>query len=46
MFWRFGYQPASALDNLLGKEGVTLDELFEEEDLLQECKSHNSKLIE
>ncbi|KAI8616148.1 SIT4 phosphatase-associated protein-domain-containing protein [Chytriomyces sp. MP71] len=46
MFWRFGFHPASNVDALLEKEGVTLEELFEEEELLQECKSHNSKLIE
>ncbi|KAJ3083526.1 hypothetical protein HDU99_008901 [Rhizoclosmatium hyalinum] len=46
MFWRFGFSPASNVDALLEKEGVTLEELFEEEELLQECKSHNSKLIE
>ncbi|KAI9337958.1 SIT4 phosphatase-associated protein-domain-containing protein [Obelidium mucronatum] len=46
MFWRFGYNPSSNLDALLEKEGVTLEELFDEEELLQECKSHNSKLIE
>ncbi|KAJ3069576.1 hypothetical protein HDU98_007368 [Podochytrium sp. JEL0797] len=46
MFWRFGYHPASTMDALLDKDGVTLDELFEEEELLQECKSHNSKLVE
>jgi serine/threonine-protein phosphatase 6 regulatory subunit 3 len=46
MFWRFGFQPASAIDGLLEKEGITLDEVMEEEDLLQECKSHNIKLIE
>ncbi|KAI8838048.1 SIT4 phosphatase-associated protein-domain-containing protein [Chytriomyces cf. hyalinus JEL632] len=46
MFWRFGFHPASNVDALLEKEGVTLEELFEEDELLQECKSHNSKLIE
>ncbi|KAJ3072850.1 hypothetical protein HDU98_002773 [Podochytrium sp. JEL0797] len=46
MFWRFGFHPASNVDALLEKEGVTLEELLEEEELLQECKSHNSKLIE
>ncbi|KAJ3056073.1 hypothetical protein HK097_008201 [Rhizophlyctis rosea] len=46
MFWRFGFTSASAIDGLLDKEGVTLEELFEEEELLQECKAHNAKLIE
>lgn len=46
MFWRFGFHPASAIDSLLEKETVTLEELFEEEELLQECKAHNTKLVE
>ncbi|KAJ3116164.1 hypothetical protein HDU96_010273 [Phlyctochytrium bullatum] len=46
MFWRFGFHSASAIDALLDKENLTLEELFEEEELLQECKSHNAKLIE
>ncbi|KAI9205622.1 SIT4 phosphatase-associated protein-domain-containing protein [Polychytrium aggregatum] len=47
MFWRFGFHnAASAIDTLLEKEGVTLDELMEEEELLQECKAHNTKLID
>ncbi|KAI8814145.1 SIT4 phosphatase-associated protein-domain-containing protein [Cladochytrium replicatum] len=46
MFWRFGFHTASAIDGLLDKEGVTLEDLFEEEELLQECKSHNTKLVE
>ncbi|KAJ3059862.1 hypothetical protein HK102_009788, partial [Quaeritorhiza haematococci] len=46
MFWRFGFHTASPIDGLLEKEGVTLEELFEEEELLQECKSHNAKLVD
>ncbi|RKP09045.1 SIT4 phosphatase-associated protein-domain-containing protein [Thamnocephalis sphaerospora] len=46
MFWRFGFNPVSAVDQLLEKEDVTLEELMDEEDLLQECKSHNVRLIE
>ncbi|KAJ3195874.1 hypothetical protein HK101_010784 [Irineochytrium annulatum] len=42
----FGYHSASAIDALLDKEGLTLDELIEEEELLQECKAHNAKLVE
>ncbi|KAJ3416749.1 hypothetical protein HDV05_000123 [Chytridiales sp. JEL 0842] len=36
MFWRFGIQSNSSIDALLEKENVTLDELFEDEDLLQD----------
>ncbi|KAJ3416750.1 hypothetical protein HDV05_000124 [Chytridiales sp. JEL 0842] len=46
MYWRFAFQQGSAIDTILEKETVTLDEILEEEDLLQECKSHNAKLIE
>ncbi|KAG0756590.1 hypothetical protein G6F29_011303 [Rhizopus arrhizus] len=45
MFWRFGFNN-SALDSLLDKADVTLEEVLEEEDLLQEAKSSNPKLIE
>jgi SIT4-associating protein SAP185/190 len=47
MFWRFGgYANISAIDTLLEKEGVTLEELLDENDLIQELKQHNTKLIE
>ncbi|KAJ3289499.1 hypothetical protein HK104_007414 [Borealophlyctis nickersoniae] len=46
MFWRFGFTSATAIDGLLEKEGLTLDELLDEEELLQECKAHNARLIE
>ncbi|CAG8442666.1 6534_t:CDS:10 [Ambispora leptoticha] len=45
MFWRFGLNP-SAIDGLLDKEDLTLQELLEEDDLLQECKTQNNKLID
>ena len=46
MFWRFGFHSQSALDVLLDKDNVTLNEVLEEEDVLQECKSPNRKLID
>ncbi|KAJ3023801.1 hypothetical protein HKX48_000935 [Thoreauomyces humboldtii] len=46
MFWRFGFHSASAVDGLLEKEGVTLEEILEEDEMLQECKAHNTKLVE
>jgi hypothetical protein len=45
MFWRFGFNN-STLDTLLDKEDVTLEEVMEEEDLLQEAKSLNTKLVQ
>ncbi len=47
MFWRFGgYPTVSAIDTLLEKPEVTLEELLNESDLIQELKQHNTKLIE
>ncbi|KAI9007011.1 SIT4 phosphatase-associated protein-domain-containing protein [Phycomyces nitens] len=46
MFWRFGFHNPSAIDTLLDREDITLEDLMDEEDLLQEAKSHNQKLIE
>ncbi|XP_065065756.1 serine/threonine-protein phosphatase 6 regulatory subunit 3-like isoform X2 [Rhopilema esculentum] len=45
MFWKF-HLGSSGLDTLLAKEDVTLKEVLDEEDVLQECKTQNSKLIE
>ncbi|KAL7747225.1 sporulation-induced protein [Sorochytrium milnesiophthora] len=44
MFWRFGFQTASAIDGLLDKSDLTLEELLDEVELLQECKTKNQKL--
>ncbi|KAA8575168.1 hypothetical protein EYC84_004369 [Monilinia fructicola] len=47
MFWRFGgYANISTIDSILDKENVTLEELLDESDLIQELKQHNTKLIE
>ncbi|KAI8377499.1 SIT4 phosphatase-associated protein-domain-containing protein [Radiomyces spectabilis] len=46
MFWRFGIHNPSALDSLLDREDIELETILEEEDLLQEAKSHNQKLID
>jgi serine/threonine-protein phosphatase 6 regulatory subunit 3 len=45
MFWRFGFHN-SAIDSLLEREDVTLEEVMEEDDLLQEAKSMNQKLVD
>ncbi|RMZ85120.1 hypothetical protein DV738_g387, partial [Chaetothyriales sp. CBS 135597] len=47
MFWRFGgYSNISAIDTLLDQPDVKLEDLLEESELLQELKSHHTKLIE
>ncbi|UZJ52099.1 hypothetical protein CBS101457_001419 [Exobasidium rhododendri] len=45
MFWRFGFSSTSSLDTLLDKPNVTLEEILDEDELLQECKTQNSKLV-
>jgi len=46
MFWKFNILTSSKIDSLLEKEDITLKELMEEDDILQECKSQNKKLVE
>ena len=47
MFWRFGgYASISTIDTVLDKPDVTVEELLDESDLIQELKQQNSKLIE
>ncbi|XP_030849892.1 serine/threonine-protein phosphatase 6 regulatory subunit 3-like isoform X2 [Strongylocentrotus purpuratus] len=46
MFWRFGMPTTSHIDTLLEKEDITLSEVLEEDDVLQECKGQNRKLID
>ncbi|KAK5113848.1 hypothetical protein LTR62_003232 [Meristemomyces frigidus] len=47
MFWRFGgYANISTLDTILDKPDVSVEELLDESDLIQELKQQNSKLIE
>ncbi|XP_060734767.1 serine/threonine-protein phosphatase 6 regulatory subunit 2 [Tachysurus vachellii] len=45
MFWKFDLHTASQLDKLLEKEDVTLTELLDEDDVLQECKAQNQRLL-
>lgn len=47
MFWRFGgYANISTLDTVLDKPDVTVEDLLDESDLIQELKQQNGKLIE
>lgn len=47
MFWRVsGLNTACPVDAILDKEDYTLEELMDEEELVQECKSLNPRLTE
>ncbi|XP_046389497.1 serine/threonine-protein phosphatase 6 regulatory subunit 3-A isoform X2 [Ischnura elegans] len=47
MFWKYSHQSyPQQIDYLLDKKDVTLRELLDEEDVLQECRAQNKKLIE
>ncbi len=46
MFWRYNANSVSQVDTALDKENVTLTELLELEDIIQECKNQNKKLID
>ena len=46
MFWRMGFAHTSPIENLLDTEDFTLEQLLEEDDIIQECKQLNKKLID
>lgn len=43
---RFGFHNASSIDNLLDKEDVSLEAILDEDELIQECKAQNTRLID
>ena len=45
-FWRTWTWDASALDAILEAEDVSLEKLFNENDILTETKAQNKKLVE
>ncbi|KAL9452854.1 hypothetical protein AB3S75_008611 [Citrus x aurantiifolia] len=46
MFWRMaGLSTASPVETILDKENFTLEELLDEDDIIQECKALNGRLI-
>ncbi|CAM6036644.1 unnamed protein product [Sphagnum compactum] len=46
MFWRVaGLSTTSPVESVLDKDGYTLEELLDEEEIIQECKALNSRLI-
>ncbi|CAG0916018.1 unnamed protein product [Notodromas monacha] len=46
MFFKYNYANQSKIDSLLQKEDVTLQELMDENDIIQECQGRNSALVE
>jgi hypothetical protein len=46
MFWRLGFGHASPIETILDSEEFTLQQLLDEDDLIQECKQLNKKLID
>ncbi|GAB5592695.1 hypothetical protein Unana1_07595 [Umbelopsis nana] len=46
MFWRFGFNNPSAIDAILDKEDVDLQEILNEGDVIQEVKTHNQRLLD
>ncbi|KDP34941.1 hypothetical protein JCGZ_09229 [Jatropha curcas] len=46
MFWRMaGLSTASPVETILDKENFTLEELLDEDEIIQECKAMNGRLI-
>ncbi|WVR09507.1 hypothetical protein IAU60_006575 [Kwoniella sp. DSM 27419] len=46
MLWRFGFASSSTLDALLTREvPPQVEELLDEQDVIQECKAQNNKLV-
>eukprot|EP01099_Mayorella_cantabrigiensis_P000428 TRINITY_DN1195_c0_g1_i2.p1 TRINITY_DN1195_c0_g1~~TRINITY_DN1195_c0_g1_i2.p1 ORF type:complete len:379 (-),score=79.26 TRINITY_DN1195_c0_g1_i2:468-1604(-) len=46
-FWRtFGFTTISPIDTILERDQFTLEELLDEEEILQECKAQNKKLLD
>jgi serine/threonine-protein phosphatase 6 regulatory subunit 3 len=46
MFWRFGFHNTSAIESIIEKEGSKIEDILNEEDLIQEIKGQNQKVIE
>ncbi|XP_073975675.1 phosphatase 6 regulatory subunit 1-like protein fmt isoform X3 [Rhodnius prolixus] len=46
MFWKYNHQSSPQIDTVLVKEDLTLNEVLDQENLLQELKSQNNKLVE
>lgn len=46
MFWKVaGFSQPSPIEQILDKEEYTLEELLDEDDIIQECKTLNTRLV-
>ncbi len=46
MFWKVaGFSQPSPIEQILDKDEFTLEELLDEDDIIQECKSLNGRLV-
>lgn len=46
MFWRFGFHNSSAIEGIIEKDGSKIEDLMGEEELIQEVKAQNHKVID
>uniref|UniRef100_A0A0A9XKM4 Serine/threonine-protein phosphatase 6 regulatory subunit 3 n=2 Tax=Lygus hesperus TaxID=30085 RepID=A0A0A9XKM4_LYGHE len=46
MYWQFNHQSSPQIETVLAKEDLTLSEVLDQENILQELKNPNTKLIE
>ncbi|KAI6656141.1 Serine/threonine-protein phosphatase 6 regulatory subunit 3-like isoform X2 [Oopsacas minuta] len=46
MFWRLPFRPTSSLDTTISKDDVTLYQILDDEDIIQEGKTQNPKLCD
>eukprot|EP00730_Choanoeca_flexa_P003972 TRINITY_DN11555_c3_g1_i2.p1 TRINITY_DN11555_c3_g1~~TRINITY_DN11555_c3_g1_i2.p1 ORF type:complete len:962 (+),score=302.41 TRINITY_DN11555_c3_g1_i2:187-3072(+) len=45
MFWEFEFNSSSPIDAILDEEGCTLEKLLDVDDVLQECRTKNEKVL-
>eukprot|EP00741_Cyanophora_paradoxa_P006887 tig00001049_g6662.t1 len=45
MYWRIGFASQSSIDAVLDRKEFTLKDLMEDDELIQECKSMNKRLV-